>query len=73
MKGPASLPLTRQECSSVLWHSAQEWAGGQRLGLPIVRALADRLGANVRLHDRKGGTGLLAVVHFRRSNGLADC
>jgi two-component system sensor histidine kinase TctE len=35
------------------------------LGLPIVRALADRLGSDVRLHDRHGRTGLLAVVHFR--------
>jgi len=32
--------------------------------LYIVRALADRLGVDVRLHDGKNGTGLLAVVHF---------
>ena len=38
---------------------------GSGLGLAIVRALTDRLGADVRLHDRKDGTGLLAVVHFR--------
>jgi hypothetical protein len=30
-----------------------------------VRALADRLGADVRLHDGKNGTGLLAVVQFQ--------
>ena len=38
---------------------------GSGLGLAIVRALADRLAADVRLHDRKSGSGLLAVVHFR--------
>lgn len=45
---------------------------GSGLGLPIVRALAQRLGAEVRLEGGAGGRGLRAVIRFpsgRRDQG----
>jgi two-component system sensor histidine kinase TctE len=39
---------------------------GSGLGLPIVRALAERMGAEVRLHAGANGRGLLAVTAFQR-------
>jgi two-component system sensor histidine kinase TctE len=38
--------------------------GGSGLGLPIVRALADRMGAVVTLADGRDGRGLRAVIEF---------
>jgi two-component system sensor histidine kinase TctE len=38
---------------------------GSGLGLPIVRALADRMGADVSLSSGAGGRGLRAIVDFR--------
>jgi len=38
---------------------------GSGLGLPIVRALADRMGADVSLRSGANGRGLRAVVDFR--------
>jgi len=37
---------------------------GSGLGLPIVRALAERIGAHVALADGTGGSGLRAIVDF---------
>lgn len=38
---------------------------GSGLGLPIVRALAERMGASVSLSDGEDGRGLCATVDFR--------
>ncbi|HUD89968.1 HAMP domain-containing sensor histidine kinase [Sphingobium sp.] len=40
-------------------------APGTGLGLPIARALADRLGAQVELTDGRTGQGLCAIIRFR--------
>lgn len=49
---------------------------GSGLGLPIVRALGERMGAQVTLAAGKGGRGVKAVIVFRRSetetNSQAD-
>jgi len=37
---------------------------GSGLGLPIVRALAQRLGAEVRLDVGRNGSGLKATIQF---------
>jgi len=44
---------------------------GSGLGLPIVRALAERMGARVELATGAGGRGLLASATFRRVPGAA--
>jgi two-component system sensor histidine kinase TctE len=38
---------------------------GSGLGLPIVRALAERMGASLMLQDRPGGCGLMVAVDFQ--------
>jgi two-component system sensor histidine kinase TctE len=46
---------------------------GSGLGLPIVRALAERISATVALEDAPGGRGLMVVVEFVRApTGAAD-
>jgi two-component system, OmpR family, sensor histidine kinase TctE len=40
---------------------------GTGLGLSIVKALADAIGAEVSLHDGRGGKGLRAEVRFPAS------
>lgn len=45
---------------------------GSGLGLSIVRALGERMGAQVVLSSGAGGRGLLATVDFRAAEPLAD-
>jgi two-component system sensor histidine kinase TctE len=42
-------------------------ASGTGLGLPIARALADRLGAQIDLMDGRTGQGLCVIIRFRLS------
>lgn len=42
-------------------------APGTGLGLPIARALADRLGAEIELRDGRTGQGLCVLIRFRRA------
>lgn len=46
---------------------ARSSAPGTGLGLPIARALADRLGARIELLDGRTGKGLCVVIRFRRA------
>lgn len=45
--------------------AARSDAPGTGLGLPIARALADRLGATIELLDGRTGKGLCVLVRFR--------
>lgn len=45
---------------------------GSGLGLAIVKEIADAHGANVALHDRAEGCGLVVEVRFPSGSGLAE-
>lgn len=64
--GPGIAPADRDK----VWERFYRVPGssattGSGLGLPIVRALADRIGAHVELNPGRGGRGVLATVLFR--------
>ncbi|SFF90486.1 two-component system, OmpR family, sensor histidine kinase TctE [Novosphingobium sp. CF614] len=45
---------------------------GSGLGLPIVKALGERMGARVTLAEGRDGRGVLAIVAFRRAESRSD-
>lgn len=49
----------------------KEAPDGTGLGLAIVRALADRIGASVSLHDAPADSGLLVLARFRKPSRAA--
>jgi two-component system, OmpR family, sensor histidine kinase TctE len=63
--GPGIAPAERELVFARFFRGSRHQAEpGSGLGLAIVRAIADSIGAEVRLGDRAAGTGLCAVVRF---------
>ncbi|KMO36161.1 histidine kinase [Methylobacterium tarhaniae] len=64
--GPGVAPQHREKVFSRFYRVARSGAPeGSGLGLSVVRALADRIGAAVTLHDAsRGGPGLLVRIAF---------
>lgn len=64
--GPGIPPAERERVWERFYRAAhQQDRVGSGLGLPIVRALADRMGAQVFLSSGSDGQGLCATVDFR--------
>lgn len=64
--GPGIPPPERERVWERFYRSAGHRSlSGSGLGLPIVRALAERMGAQVGLEDGRSGHGLCALVSFR--------
>ncbi|MFT3976676.1 MAG: HAMP domain-containing sensor histidine kinase [Sphingomonas bacterium] len=64
--GPGIPESEREKVWERFYRVAREDAPvGSGLGLPIVRALAERMGAHVALETPEDGTGLRVVVDFR--------
>lgn len=75
--GPGIAPENRESVWERFYRvPSPEAAGdaptGSGLGLPIVRALGDRMGARTHLEDGPGGRGLRAVVAFQPVPVAAD-
>ncbi|NKI98215.1 two-component system sensor histidine kinase TctE [Novosphingobium sp. SG707] len=64
--GPGIPPAEREKVWERFYRmAANANSTGSGLGLPIVRALADRMGAKVALDEGAEGRGTRAVIHFR--------
>jgi two-component system sensor histidine kinase TctE len=64
--GPGIAPVNRERVWERFYRAAGgDAATGSGLGLPIVRALGERIGAQVTLAEGAGGRGVLATVVFR--------
>jgi len=67
-EGPGIPPAERAKVFERFYRMARkDGPEGNGLGLAIVRALADRLGAAITLNDRSGRPGLRVAVTFRAS------
>lgn len=65
--GPGIAPADREKVWERFYRAPGTAApSGSGLGLPIVRALGERMGAQVALDEGSGGTGVKATIVFRR-------
>lgn len=76
-EGPGIDPADREKVWERFYRApAADSPPGSGLGLPIVRALGERMDAHVSLGDGTGGKGIKAVVLFRgpetQPNGSTD-
>jgi two-component system sensor histidine kinase TctE len=76
-EGPGIDPADREKVWERFYRTpAADSPPGSGLGLPIVRALGERMDAHVSLGDGTGGKGIKAVVLFRgpetQPNGSTD-
>ncbi|MCJ2187960.1 sensor histidine kinase [Novosphingobium beihaiensis] len=64
--GPGIAPADREKVWERFYRAPSATApSGSGLGLPIVRALGERMGAQVTLADGAGGRGVKATIVFR--------